>query len=99
LEAAPSAEAEAWATLLFSPGKTTVFVTSNLFGASYVFGWEVKKTESPAAVDTEGRGFRPGLLIYVAMTAGAAVTADLRRRMAAEMRVMRRPTGRGSMKV
>ena len=36
-----------------------------------------------------------------AMTAGAAVgsTGALRRRMAAEMRVMIRPTGRGSMKV
>lgn len=50
---------------------------------------------------TEGRGLRPGLLIYVVMTAGAAVgsTGALRRRMAAEMRVMMRPTGRGSMKV
>jgi uncharacterized membrane protein YphA (DoxX/SURF4 family) len=50
---------------------------------------------------TEGRGLHPGLLIYVVMTAGAAVgsTGALRRRMAAEMRVMRRPTGRGSMKV
>ncbi len=48
----------------------------------------------------KGRG-SPGLSIYVVMTAGAAVgsTGTLRRRMAAEMRVMIRPTGRGSMKV
>jgi len=50
---------------------------------------------------SKGRGLRPGLLIYVVMIAGAAVgsTGALRRRMAAEMRVMIRPTGRGSMKV
>jgi hypothetical protein len=110
----------------FSPDKTMVFFTSNLFGASYVFGVEVKKAENPAAADvkdtaelgqqwkrlrsmgsrltvqkTEGRGLRPGLLIYVVMTTGAAVgsTGALRRRMAAEMRVMMRPTGRGSIKV
>jgi hypothetical protein len=42
-----------------------------------------------------------GLLTYVVMTTEAAVgsTGALRRRMAAEMRVMIRPTGRGSMKV
>jgi hypothetical protein len=41
------------------------------------------------------------VLIYVVMTAGAAMgsTGALRRRMAAEMRVMMRPTGRGSMMV
>ena len=53
-------------------------------------------------VEDRGRGLRPaGLLIYVVTTAGAAVgsTRALRRRMAAEMRVMIRPTGRGSMKV
>jgi hypothetical protein len=40
-------------------------------------------------------------LNYLVMTAEAAAawTEALRRRMAAEMRVMRRPTGRGSMKV
>ena len=50
---------------------------------------------------SKGRALRHGLLIYVVMTAGAAVgsTGALRRRMAAEMRVMIRPTGRGSMKV
>jgi hypothetical protein len=43
----------------------------------------------------------PGLLTHVIMTAGAAEgsTGVLRRRMAAEMRVMIRPTGRGSMTV
>ena len=111
----------------FSPDKTMVFVTSNLFGASDVFGVELK-AGNPGAADlkghggagdgsgsrrlrsmgsrltvqmTEGWGLRPGLLIYVVMTAGAAVgsTGALRRRMAAEMRVMIRPTGRGSMKV
>jgi hypothetical protein len=43
----------------------------------------------------------PGLLIYVVMTARAAAgsTGALRRSMAAEMRVMIRPTGRGSMAV
>jgi len=42
-----------------------------------------------------------GLLVYVALSAGAAAdsTGALRRRMVAETRVMRRPTGRGSMKV
>ena len=50
---------------------------------------------------TEGRGLCPGLLIYVVMTAGAAAdsTGALRRRTAAEMRVMMSPTGNGSMKV
>src|SRR4029077_5411315 len=50
---------------------------------------------------SKGWGLRTGLLIYVDMTAGAAVgsTGALRRRVAAEMRVMIRPTGRGSMKV
>jgi hypothetical protein len=45
--------------------------------------------------------FMHGLLIYVVMTAGAVLrsTGFLRRRMAAEMRVMISPTGRGSMKV
>jgi hypothetical protein len=44
---------------------------------------------------TEARGLRPGLLIHVVVTTGAAVgsTGALRRRMAAEMRVMIRPTG------
>ena len=47
-------------------------------------------------------GQKPGMkMIHVVITAGAAVgsTGVLRRRMAAEMRVMIRPTGRGSMKV
>lgn len=30
-----------------------VFFTSNLFGASYVFGVEVKKAENPAAADVK----------------------------------------------
>ena len=33
-----------------------VFFTSNLFGASYVFGVEVKKAENPAAAECEGHG-------------------------------------------
>jgi oligogalacturonide lyase len=37
----------------FSPDKTMVFFTSNLFGASYVFGVEVKKAESPGAADVK----------------------------------------------
>jgi hypothetical protein len=36
----------------FSPGKTMVFFTSNLFGGSYVFGVKVKK----AAADVKGHG-------------------------------------------
>ncbi len=36
----------------FSPNKTMVFFTSNLFGASYVFGVEVK-AENPAATDVK----------------------------------------------
>jgi len=107
----------------FSPDKTMVLFTCNRFGASHVFGAEVKKAEKPAAADvkntaaveaagsgawdrltgqkTEGWGLRPGPLIYVVMTAGAAAgsTGTLRRRMAAEMRVMIRPTGMGSIKV
>ena len=87
-----------------SPDKTMVFFTSNLFGASYVFGVGVKEAENPTPADvkdTAEPGRNPGLLIYVVTTAEAAVgsTGALRRRMAAEMRVMIRPTGRGSMKV
>ena len=37
----------------FSPDKTMVFFTSNLFGASYVFGVEVKKAENAAAADVK----------------------------------------------
>lgn len=37
----------------FSPDKTMVFFTSNLFGASYVFGVEMKKAENPAAADVK----------------------------------------------
>jgi oligogalacturonide lyase len=40
----------------FSPDKNMVFFTSHLFGASYVFGVEVKKAENPAAADVEGHG-------------------------------------------
>jgi oligogalacturonide lyase len=40
----------------FSPDKTMVFFTSNLFGASYVFGVEVKKAENPAAADVKDHG-------------------------------------------
>jgi hypothetical protein len=47
-----------------------------------------------------GRGSRPKPLVYVDMTAAAlGWTGALRRRTAAEMRVIRRPTGRGSMNV
>jgi len=61
--------------------------------------WRLQKRASH--LPFERSGLRPGLLIYVVMTAGAAVgsTGALRRRMAAEMRVTIRPTGRGSMKV
>ncbi len=50
---------------------------------------------------TKGRGLRPGLFVQVAMTAGAAMGSGgvLRRRRAAETRVIMRPTGKGSMKV
>ena len=37
----------------FSPDKTMMFFTSNLFGASYVFGVEVKTAENPAAADAK----------------------------------------------
>jgi len=37
----------------FSPDKTMVFFTSNLFGASYVFWVEVKKAENPVAADVK----------------------------------------------
>jgi hypothetical protein len=43
-------------SLRFSSDKTMVFFTSNLFGASYVFGVEVKKAENPAAAECEGHG-------------------------------------------
>jgi hypothetical protein len=47
-----------------SPDKTIVFFTSNLFGASYVFGVEVKKAENPVAADVKdtaelGRQWKP----------------------------------------
>jgi oligogalacturonide lyase len=47
-----------------SPDKSMVFFTSNLFGASYVFGVEVKKAENPAAADGKdtaelGRQWKP----------------------------------------
>jgi oligogalacturonide lyase len=47
----------------FSRDKTMVFFTSNLSGASYVFG-EVKKAENPAAADVKdaaelGRQWKP----------------------------------------
>jgi oligogalacturonide lyase len=35
----------------FSPDKTLVLFTSNMFGPSYVFGVEVKKAENPPAAD------------------------------------------------
>jgi len=49
----------------FSPDKSLVIFTSNIFGPSYVFGVEVKKAVDPPASDlrstTElGRRFRPG---------------------------------------
>jgi oligogalacturonide lyase len=37
----------------FSPDKTMVFFTSNLCGASNVFGVEVKKAENSAAADVK----------------------------------------------
>jgi hypothetical protein len=59
--------------------------------------------DRPAGVDAQNwiPVLRPGLLIYVLMTSGAVPdpTVALRRRTAAEMRVMIRPTGKGSMKV
>ena len=51
------------------------------------------------ADSSDGGGLRPAL-VYVDMTAAApGWTGALRRRTAAEMRVIRRPTGRGSMNV
>ena len=60
---------------------------------------EIDQSIRPLLKLSRERG--PGILIYVVMTAEAVVgsTGALRRRMAAEMRVMMRPTGRGSMKV
>src|SRR5277367_21292 len=37
----------------FSPDKSLVLFTSNMFGPSYVFGVEVKKTENPTAADIQ----------------------------------------------
>jgi len=37
----------------FSPDKTLVIFTSNMFGSSYVFGAEVAKAENPAAEDVQ----------------------------------------------
>ncbi len=37
----------------FSPDKSLVIFTSNMFGPSYVFGVEVKKAENPPAVDVQ----------------------------------------------
>lgn len=45
----------------FSPDKTMVFFASNLFGASYVFGVEVKKAENPAAADVKDTAELGGL--------------------------------------
>src|SRR5205807_4531703 len=35
----------------FSPGKSLVICTSNMFGPSYVFGVEVKKADNPPSAD------------------------------------------------
>ncbi len=35
----------------FSPDKSLVIFTSNMFGPSYVFGVEVKKADNPPAAD------------------------------------------------
>ena len=35
----------------FSPDKSLVIFTSNMFGPSYVFGVEVKKSDNPPAAD------------------------------------------------
>jgi oligogalacturonide lyase len=37
----------------FSPDKKYIFFTSNMFGPSYIFGVEVKKTENPPAADIQ----------------------------------------------
>ena len=37
----------------FSPDKKYVFFTSNMFGPSYIFGVEVKKTDKPPAADVQ----------------------------------------------
>jgi len=75
-------------------------VNPDLNGDRVRNSWPLLKTCIPSFF-RKGRGLRPGILIYVVMTAGAAVgsTGALRRRIAAEIRVMIRPTGRGSMKV
>jgi oligogalacturonide lyase len=49
----------------FAPDKTMVFFTSNLFGASYVFGVEVKKAENPAAADVKDTA-EPGAAVEAA---------------------------------
>ena len=66
-------------------------------GAGHVFS--IRAGRLPILV--ERLDFTPRLLIHVVMTAGAVAgsTGALRRRTAAETRVMMRPTGRGSMKV
>lgn len=37
----------------FSPDKTLVIFTSNMFGPSYVFGVEVAKADNPPAQDVQ----------------------------------------------
>ena len=37
----------------FSPDKSLVIFTSNMFGASYVFGAEVAKADNPPADDVQ----------------------------------------------
>ena len=37
----------------FSPDKSLVFFTSNMFGPSYVFGVEVSKAENPTSSDIQ----------------------------------------------
>ncbi len=37
----------------FSPDKKYVFFTSNMFGPSYIFGVEVKKSENPPATEIQ----------------------------------------------
>jgi len=74
-----------------------------LFGLlSEMLGWEKrigKNVSDASGSEEECLGFggakAPASKSYVALTAAGA----LRRRTAAEMRVMRRPTGSGSMKV
>jgi oligogalacturonide lyase len=64
----------------FSPDKTLVIFTSNMFGASYVFGAEVEKADNPPADDVQStpelaRKFNPVGAAQQQRPRGAAASA------------------------